>query len=174
MQAATDTLQSKIAFLATFFSFPGKDSYRALYAGESPLGKLEIQEPFDDFCMALETEITELFVNSPLQLPLFPVASEYVSEARKARLREELSVLYSLHGKVVTHLPQDHLQVLLEFLAYLLAQDEIESAAEFCRDYIGSWTEDFVSAMLQRKPSEPLVRVAQLLPEICEQCARVT
>jgi len=174
MQVATDTLQSKIAFLASFFSFPGKDFYRALYAGETPLGKLEINEPFEDFCEALETEITELFVNSPLQRPLFPVASEYVSETRKMKIREELSVLYSLHGKVVTHLPQDHLQVLLEFLAYLLEQEEIAAAAEFCSAYIGSWTEDFVSAMLQRKPSESLARTAKLLPDICEQVARVT
>jgi hypothetical protein len=165
-----DDLERNLEFLALFFSVPDRSFFEEIYAGRTPLGDLRTEETVAQFCARCETAVASLFVNSPQERPLYPLATEYVSEeAQKESLRKDLAALYESTGRFVVGYPPDHLKVIYEYLLHLLHQGRPGTAAEVYGKYVNGWIDQFSKLILDREVPNCIVQIAELMLQIGPQ-----
>ena len=163
----SQNVSENIEFLAKYFSAPDKDSLRQIHAGTTPLGAVAGEEPFAVFCDEAAASITQMFVNSRQQRPLYPLASEYVKNKTEVDpLRNELAALFTAEGRAVVGYPPDHITPLLEHTLRLLRDDQPDKAQDFFTTHMQRWTMAFSEAILDRRPQLHIRRVAELLSKI--------
>ncbi len=157
-------LQTKLEFLISFFSKPDFELMKQIRLGETPLGKISKSDSelsFEDEKMVL---ITELFVNSRTERPIFPLATEYLRNKReKESYLEQLIACYADDNKVTANYPPDHLKVLLEFLLYKLSDNDINGAKDFYTIFLKPWYTKFTEAILNRAVDSLAVELAGLV-----------
>lgn len=167
-------LQKTLEFLILFFSVPEKSFFEEVYAGQTPVGEVTEGESFEEFYSNTVTAMTLLFVNSPQERPIYPLATMFMEDNEaKEQFIDKLSTQYQKEGKVVTSHPPDHINVLLEFLYTLLQEEKFPDAQEFYEQFIENWTNHFTAAILNRKPPKCIRQVAKLIDQLGEQINEV-
>jgi len=166
---------ARLEFLASFFQMPDEAMLVRIYEGMTPLGDCRDGMTRTEFVSKISTVITSLFVNSPEQRPVYPVASEFLSDesSQSPSPVEILTGIYQSEGKVLSGYPPDHLTVLCEFTLALLGRNETERAAEFYTRFVASWSGTFVAAIEKRNPPTCIVRVAKLIEQLAHTLGRV-
>ncbi len=161
-----ESLVDRIVFLARFFSAPDRDFLEEVLAGNTPLGPVSPPRHPEslDAVERLAHEMTSLFVNDPARRPVHPLAREHLSASvDRTEWIERLSDAYAERGLVVTGYPPDHLRVQLEFLIRRLLDGDPVGALVFHSRFIHVWTTRFVERILERDPSEAVLRAAWML-----------
>ena len=147
----------------------------SVYEGTTPLGDCCDGMTQPEFVSKISTIVTSIFVNSPVQRPVYPVASEFLSHesSQSPSPVEILTGIYQSEGKVLTGYPPDHLTVLCEFTLALLSRNETERAAEFYTRFVANWSGALVAAIQKRNPPTCIVRVAELIEQLTHSLGRV-
>ncbi|HXV20178.1 MAG TPA: molecular chaperone TorD family protein [Desulfuromonadales bacterium] len=181
------------AFLARLFSYPDRELAAALRQGEAAAaGRLLPAAPappsIDASTVELETAYTGLFINRLGGAPAPPYGSIYLE--RDECLMGQTSLLvaeaYRAEGLALegSGEPPDFLPTELEFLYYLVEQEEqalsrrdlpaarkaVEQQAGFCRTLLHPWMQAFCGRIEADGQTHPLYRwAAGLLREFCRR-----
>lgn len=180
------------AFLTRLFSYPDQELAEALKRGEaldaarlvpdtpSPPGGFTVRE--------LEVAYTSLFLNRLGGAPAPPFGSVYLEAEGRLMGQTTLHVAEAYRAEGLTlegsGEPPDHLPTELEFLYYLVAQEEealsrrdltaarsaVERQAAFSRGLLHSWVPAFCRRVEEDEQAHPLYRWGtQLLAGFCLQ-----
>jgi TorA maturation chaperone TorD len=179
------------AFLARLFSYPDRELTATLQDGEAAeVGSLLLTTPAPPAALSstieLETAYTELFINRLGGAPAPPYGSVYLERDERLMGQSTLHVAeayrsegLSLEGSCE---PPDFLPTELEFLYYLVEQEEqalsrrdlaaartaVERQAIFSRTLLHPWMPTFCDRIEADEQTHPLYRWATgLLREFC-------
>ena len=157
-------LQTNLEFLTTFFSQPDNALMEQIRLGETPLGTVEKSDTEFSFADEKMVLISELFINSKNERPIFPLATEYFDEKKeKEEFIENLILLYESHNKVVTNYPPDHIKVLLEFVLFNLSQNDITGLKDFYTIFLKPWYNRFSESIKSRSNDSLAVQLTALI-----------
>jgi TorA maturation chaperone TorD len=181
------------AFLTRIFSYPDRELTASLQQGEAAeVGRLLPAAPvapaIDTSTVELEVAYTDLFINRLGGAPAPPYGSVYLERDERLMGQTTLHVAedyrsegLSLEGSGE---PPDFLPTELEFLYYLVEQEEqalsrrdlaaartaVERQASFCRTLLHPWMPSFCDRIEADGQSHPFYRwAAGLLREFCRQ-----
>ena len=181
------------AFLARLFSYPDRDLTAALQDGEAAeAGSLLLTTPAPpatlSSTMELETAYTTLFINRLGGAAAPPYGSVYLEgdERLMGLTTRQVAEAYRAEGLSLEGScePPDFLPTELEFLYYLVEQEEqalgrrdlaaartaVEHQASFCRTLLHPWMQAFCGRIEADDQTHPLYRwAAGLLREFCRQ-----
>jgi TorA maturation chaperone TorD len=181
------------AFLTRIFSYPDRELTASLQQGEAAeVGRLLPAAPvapaIDTSTVELEVAYTDLFINRLGGAPAPPYGSVYLERDERLMGQTTLHVAedyrsegLSLEGSGE---PPDFLPTELEFLYYLVEQEEqalsrrdlaaartaVERQASFCRTLLHPWMPSFCDRIEADGQTPPLYRwAAGLLREFCRR-----
>jgi len=179
------------AFLAALFSYPGAELSARLREGEAAaLAALlpTVGPPPAPDATALELEVayTDLFINRFGGAPAPPYGSVYLEQDARLMGQTTLHVAAAYSSQGLAHEgsnePPDYLPTELEFLYYLVEQEEAalgrrdpaaartaaEHQARFCRTLLHPWIPAFCDRLEADDRVPPLYRWgSRLLREFC-------
>ncbi len=159
-------LQTELEFLVSFFSKPDFELMERIRLGETPLGEIKKSDSELSFADEKMVLITELFVNSQKNRPVFPLATEYFEGNReKESYLEQLISCYAGDNKTATNYPPDHLKVLLEFLLFKLSNNDIAGAKDFYTIFLKPWYNRFTKMIIDCTEDLLAVRLVALINE---------
>lgn len=181
------------AFLARLFSYPDRELTAALQSDEAAemariLPEVPAPPPPGSSTVELETAYTGLFINRLGGAPAPPYGSVYLERDERLMGQTTLHVAEAYRSKGLSlegsGEPPDFLPTELEFLYYLVEQEEqalgrrdlpaarkaVEQQAGFCRALFHPWVVPFCRRIEQEAGSHPLYRWgAQLLDGFCRR-----
>jgi TorA maturation chaperone TorD len=181
------------AFLARIFSYPDRELTAALQEGEAAeVGSLLLTAPAPPATLSstveLEVAYTDLFINRLGGAPAPPYGSVYLERDERLMGKTSLHVAAAYRAEGLSlegsGEPPDFLPTELEFLYYLVEQEEqalgrrdlpaarmaVEHQASFCRTLLHPWMPAFCGRIETDEQTHPLYRwAAGLLREFCRQ-----
>jgi TorA maturation chaperone TorD len=179
------------AFLARIFSYPDRELTAALQDGEAAeVGGLLLTTPAPPATLSstieLETAYTDLFINRLGGAPAPPYGSVYLERDERLMGQTSLHVAAAYRAEGLSlegsGEPPDFLPTELEFLYYLVEQEEqalgrrdpaaahavLARQADFCRTLLHPWMPAFCVRLETDAQTHPLYRwAAGLLQEFC-------
>jgi len=181
------------AFLARLFSYPDLELTAALQKGEAvEVGSLLLTTPAPPAILSstveLEVAYTDLFINRLGGAPAPPYGSVYLERDERLMGQTSLHVAAAYRAEGLSlegsGEPPDFLPTELEFLYYLVEQEEqalgrrdlpaarkaVEHQAGFCRTLLHPWMPTFCGRIEADGQAHPLYHwAAGLLREFCRQ-----
>jgi TorA maturation chaperone TorD len=179
------------AFLARIFSYPDRELTAALQEGEAAeVGSLLLTTPAPPATLSstveLEVAYTDLFINRLGGAPAPPYGSVYLERDERLMGQTSLHVAAAYRAEGLSlegsGEPPDFLPTELEFLYYLVEQEEqalgrrdlaaarkaVEHQTGFCRTLLHPWMPAFCDRIETDGQTHPLYRwAAGLLREFC-------
>jgi len=181
------------AFLARLFSYPDRDLATALQQGEAAemvrlIPAAPASPAISTSTIELETAYTDLFINRLGGAPAPPYGSVYLERDERLMGQTTLHVAEAYRSEGLSlegsGEPPDFLPTELEFLYYLVEQEEqalgrrdlaaarraVEHQASFCRTLLHPWIPSFGDRLEADDQTHPLYRWgAGLLRTFCRQ-----
>jgi TorA maturation chaperone TorD len=181
------------AFLARIFSYPDRELAAALQQGEAAaVGRLLPTVPAppasDASTVELETAYTDLFINRLGGAPAPPYGSVFLERDERLMGQSTLQVAEAYRAEGLSlegsGEPPDFLPTELEFLYYLVEQEEqalgrkdaaaaralLGRQASFCRTLLHPWMPAFCGRIEADEQTQPFYRwAAGLLREFCRR-----
>jgi TorA maturation chaperone TorD len=181
------------AFLARLFSYPDRELTAKLRQNEAAeIGRLlpaaSAPPAIDASTVELEVAYTDLFINRLGGAPAPPYGSVYLERDERLMGQTTLHVAAAYRAEGLSlegsGEPPDFLPTELEFLYYLVEQEEqalsrrdlaaartaVEHQASFCRTLLHPWMPAFCDRLEADGQTHPLYRwAAGLLREFCRQ-----
>ncbi len=116
-----------------------------------------------------QAEHTRLFVNSFPTLPCPPYESAYREMLLMGDYTEEVAKYYSLYGLEIPEDLPDHISYELDFMRFLLEEEDEKLAKEFFEEHILQWVPDFIKDLKNESRLKFYKFVADFLADFLEK-----
>ena len=117
----------------------------------------------------IQAEHTRLFINSFPTLPCPPYESAYREMLLMGDYTEEVSKYYSLYNLEIPEDLPDHISCELDFMRFLLEEEDESMAKEFFEAHILQWVPDFINDLREESRLKFYKFVADFLADFLER-----